>query len=277
MTTAAIQGVRGAFSHVAALRALGADTAIHECRTFEDLFEAVGAGLASHGVVPVENSLAGSVQRTMDLLLAHPLHVVAEARVRVRLCVVVRPDTERAAVRRIGSHPVALPQCHGFFRRHEGAEPVAAFDTAGSVRDLMAGRADYDAAIGSELAASLYGGRILERDIEDDPHNYTRFLIVAAEPIDPPERGAKTSVVFRLRHRPGSLHDALGVLRAHGVDLTRLESRPIPGEPWEYRFHADLRGPAPRDQRAAVEALDAVATEVRVLGQYAEEVEAGEG
>jgi prephenate dehydratase len=112
---------------------------------------------------------------------------------------------------------------------------------------------------------------VLEREMEDDPHNFTRFLLVARTPAVAPAEGAKTSLVFRLWHRPGSLHDALGVLRAHDADLTRLESRPIPGEPWEYRFYADLRGPSAERQRAAAEALKAVATEVRVLGQYREE------
>jgi prephenate dehydratase len=112
---------------------------------------------------------------------------------------------------------------------------------------------------------------VLEREMEDDPHNFTRFLLVARTPAVAPAEGAKTSLVFRLWHRPGSLHDALGVLRAYDADLTRLESRPIPGEPWEYRFYADLRGPSAERQRASAEALKAVATEVRVLGQYREE------
>ena len=271
MSSAAIQGVRGAFSHAAAIRALGSDVDVVECRTFEELFAAVEAGHAQHGVVPVENSLVGSVQRNMDLLLEHALPVVAEARLRVRLCLAARPGVVLEEVSRAASHPVALEQCHDFFARCPTIEAVPVFDTAGSIRGLMAGKADYDAAIGSELAASLYGAAILERDLEDDRHNYTRFLVIAPEPTLPPLEGAKTSLVFQVRHEPGSLHTALGVFKRHGVDLTRLESRPIPGRPWEYRFYADLRGPSPADQLAAVEALDVVADEVHVLGQYREE------
>lgn len=271
MSRAAIQGVRGAFSHAAAIASLGDAVEVLECETFDALFDAVLRGRAEHGVVPVENSLAGSVQRSMDLLLRHPLHVVAEARVRVRLCLAVRPGARLEDVTRVGSHPVALEQCHRFFERHPRLRPLAAFDTAGSIRDLMRGDSAHDAAIGSELAAGLYGAELLERGLEDDPHNYTRFLVVATEPRAIPERRAKTSIVFQVRHKPGSLHAALGVLRRHGVDLTRLESRPIPGRPWEYRFYADLRGPPAPVQLRAIEELGAVVEEVRVLGSYAEE------
>ena len=268
--TAAIQGVRGAFSHAAAISALGDGVQVVECHSFEELFEAVEGGRAEHGVVPVENTLAGSVQRNMDLLLTHELFAVAEARVRVRLCLAAPPGMRLADVRRAASHPVALQQCHGFFGRNPGVEAVTAFDTAGSVKDLMAGRAEYDAAIGSELAAELYGAVVLERDLEDDARNFTRFLIVAREPREAPSTGAKTSIAFSVAHRPGSLHEALGVIAGHGVDLTRIESRPIPGRPWEYRFYADLRAPTTGAQSSAVEALRQVTSEVRVLGQYAE-------
>jgi prephenate dehydratase len=270
VTVGAIQGVRGAFSHAAAIEALGDDVDIVECRAFEDLFRTVAEGRATHGIVPVENSLAGSVPRNMDLLLQHTLHVVAEARVRVRLSLAAQPGTQLEDVARVASHPVALEQCRGFFERHPEFEAVAAFDTAGSIKELMEGRADYDAAIGSALAVSLYGASALAHDLEDDRQNYTRFLVVARQPVTVPKDGTKTSLVFQVRHVPGSLHTALGVLRTHGADLTRLESRPIPGRPWEYRFYADLRGPTPQEQLDAISALGGVATEVRVLGQYPE-------
>lgn len=274
MNRTAIQGVRGAFSHTAAMRAMGGDVEVVECRTFEDLFAAVDSGGAQRGVVPVENSLAGSIPRNMDLLLEHELHVVAEVRVRIRLCLATRPGCRLREVSSAASHPVALEQCRGFFARNPTVESVPAFDTAGCIKDLMSGDASYDAAIGSELAASLYGAEILERDLEDDCENYTRFLVVARVPTTPPESGAKTSLVFRVRHEPGSLYTALGLLAQHGVDLTRLESRPIPGRPWEYRFYADLRGATPGDQSAAIEALGVVADEIHVFGQYREEPQA---
>ena len=273
MTRIAIQGASGSFSHAAAIKALGSDVEIMECRTSEALLDAVSDGIALYGVVPVENTLAGSVQRNMDLLFQPEIHIVAEARIRIRMCLAVRPGYSMSQVRRVASHPVALQQCQGFFSRNPLVEAVTAFDTAGSVRDLMAGDADYDAAIGSELAASLYGADVLEQNLEDHEQNFTRFLTIARNPIALPEQGVKTSIAFTVQHRPGALHEALLAIAAHDVDLTRIESRPIAGQPWKYRLYADLRALSTTDQSAAVEALEAVTSEVRLLGQYLEEPE----
>jgi len=270
VTLVAIQGERGAFSHAAARRVVQGEPEILPCRTFEELFTAVETGAAELGVVPVENTLAGSVQRNLDLLVHHALYAVAETRVRIGLCLVAPPGTRMEGIRRVASHPVALQQCHGFFRAHPGVTSVVAYDTAGSVRDLMERRGDYDAAIGSALAAELYGGEVIREHIEDDAGNFTRFLVVARAPVAVGEQ-AKTSIAFTVPHRPGSLHEALGWFARRGVDLTRLESRPIPGTPWEYRFYADLRGVPLAEQMACVEALRAAGSEVRVLGSYAEE------
>ncbi len=228
MSTVAIQGERGAFSHAAALRVAHSEPEILPCRTFEDLFGAVASGSADLGMVPVENTLAGSVQRNLDLLVQHALHAVAETRVRIGLCLVVPPDREIGDVRSAASHPVALQQCHRFFRERPEIRPVVAYDTAGSVRDLLGGDVDYDAAIGSALAAELYGGRVLLDGIEDDPRNYTRFLAVAAEPAAPSQTGAKTSIAFTVRHRPGSLFCALGCFarRGRGPDAPGVPSDP---------------------------------------------------
>lgn len=282
MSSAAIQGMHGAFSHAAALQALGDDVAIVECRTFEDLFRSVVEGAADYGIVPVENTLAGSVQRTMDLLVQNPLQVVGETRVRVRLCLAAPPGRTLGEVRRVGSHPVALEQCLSFFESNPRIRPVTAFDTAGSVRDLIAGDAAYDAAIASELAASLYGASVLQREIEDHAGNFTRFLVVGREVAASggkgdvpgaaaPERGTmKTSLAFTLPHQPGSLHRALGCFAGHDVDLARIESRPIPGRPWEYRFYVDLRGSDEAAEGAALAALRDEVVELRVLGRYPE-------
>src|SRR5204863_320436 len=215
--TVAIQGEAGSFSHAAALQALGPAIRLVPCPSFEDLFRAVERGDAARGTVPIENSLAGSVHENYDLLGAHALHVVGETQVRVRHCLIARPGTERAAIRRVASHPVALAQCRRFFTEHPEVMPVPAYDTAGSVRDLMAGRpaADArlaaDAAIASSLAAQLYGATVLQEGLEDHAENYTRFLVVARDPA-PPELARKTSLVFTLPNVPGSLHRALGVL-----------------------------------------------------------------
>lgn len=267
----AIQGVRGAFSHEAAHRLLGDGVAVVECRTFEDVFEAVASGAADAAALPVENTLAGAVQPAMDLLVRHDLHAVAEVRVPVRLCLIAPSGRDLRDVRSAASHPVALQQCRRFFREHPHIEPVVAFDTAGAVRDLAAGEVGYDAAVGSALAAEIWGARVLRTSLEDDPHNYTRFLLLRSEPCASPGSRAKTSLAWTLSHRPGSLHEALGVFAARGVDLTRLESRPIPGRPWEYRFFADLGGAPLEVQDEAVEALGAMAAELRVLGRYPEE------
>ncbi|HEX9611237.1 MAG TPA: prephenate dehydratase, partial [Gemmatimonadales bacterium] len=241
MSAVAIQGEAGSFSHAAAREALGADLRLVPCPTFEDLFRTVEAGQARHGVVPIENSLAGSVYEAYDALGAHALHVVGETQVRVRHCLVVRPGTTLADVRRVASHPVALAQCRRFFADHPAVAPVPAYDTAGSVRDLMAGRLAAEGAIGSSLAAELYGGAVLLEGLEDHPENYTRFLIVAREPA-PADRVSKTSLVFTLPDVPGSLHKALGAFAERRVNLSKIESRPLPGRPWEYAFYLDVVG-----------------------------------
>lgn len=267
MIAVAIQGEAGSFSHAAALGALGSDLQLIPCANFEDLFRAVGSGEAARGVVPIENSLAGSVHENYDLLGRYALHVVGETQVRVRHCLIARPGTALDAVRRVASHPVALAQCRTFFAAHPEVVPVAAYDTAGSVRDLMAGRLAADAAIASGLAAELYGAVVLKEGLEDHAENYTRFLVIAREP-GPPERARKTSLVFTLPNVPGSLHRALGAFAARGLDLTKIESRPIPGRPWEYAFYLDVLGDPRGAVAAALAELRAFARELRVLGTY---------
>jgi prephenate dehydratase len=268
--TVAIQGEPGAFSHTAAEQLYGPKLELVPTRTFEELFEAVVAGRAQRALVPVENTLAGSVQGNLDRIVRHGLHVVAETRVRIRLSLVAPPGATLPGIRTAASHPVALQQCQAFFRQHPGIEPVAVYDTAGSIRDLMSGTAEYEAAIGSDLAAQIYGAEILKAEIEDNPENYTRFFAVSQEA----EAGAgpmpKTSLAFVVAHVPGSLYEALGVFARKGVDLTKLESRPIPGRPWEYRFYADVRGDAEGSLAGCLQELRAFAAEVHVLGSYPE-------
>ncbi len=266
----AIQGEAGAFSHEAAEKLYGPELELVPTRTFDDLFAAVFTGRAQRGVVPVENTLAGSVQGNLDRVIQNSLHVVAETRVRIKLCLLVPPGKGLEDVRTAASHPVALQQCTGFFRAHAGIEPVAVYDTAGSVRDLMSGEGDYDAAIGSDLAASLYGARVLFPEIEDDPRNHTRFFAISKEPEEEPGIQSKTSLAFVVAHEPGSLHRALGAFADVGVDLTKLESRPIPGRPWEYRFFADVRGDPKGAVGDCLGSLRSMGAEVRVLGFYEE-------
>jgi prephenate dehydratase len=263
----AIQGEAGSFSHAAALEALGEGLRLVPCPTFEELFRAVEAGQASRGVVPIENSLAGSVYEAYDALGAHALHVVGETQIRVRHCLVVRPGTTLAAVHRVASHPVALAQCRHFFADHSGLAPIPAYDTAGSVRNLMTDHPVAEGAIGSALAAQLYGAEVLLEQLEDHPENYTRFLIVAREPA-PAGEASKTSLVLTLPDVPGSLHKALGVFAGRQVNLSKIESRPIPGRPWEYVFYLDVMGDSRSGVADALAELKASAKDLRVLGAY---------
>lgn len=267
----AIQGEAGSFSHAAAVETYGPGIRLVPCATFVDLFRSVETGQAGRGVVPIENTLAGSVHENYDLLSAHALHVVAEAELRIRHCLIAAPQISRRDVRRVASHPVALAQCRRFFMRHPELVAVPAYDTAGSVRDLMAGKVHAEAAIASRLAASLYGATVLEEGLEDNAENYTRFLMVTREPpARAPGQVTKTSLMFTLGSGPGTLHRALGVFAERGLNLTKIESRPLPGRPWEYLFYADVVDTAPAASRIdeGIEALRAVAYGVRVLGTY---------
>jgi prephenate dehydratase len=263
-----IQGERGSFSHQAALQAMGLDIDVLPRPAFEDLFTAVMDGQADRALVPIENSLAGSIHENYDRLRARPLHIVAETQLRIRHCLIGRPGSSLASIRRVASHPVALAQCRDFFAKHPNIEPVAAYDTAGSVMDLL--RSDGPAtqgAIASKLAAELYGGKVLQEGLEDDPQNYTRFLLLSREPLSG-GRPDKTSLVFTLRSEPGSLHRALGVFASRAVDLVKIESRPLRGRPWEYAFYLDVLGDPSGKVGEALRELEAMAGEFRILGSY---------
>lgn len=263
--TASIQGELGSFSHSAALKALGEETQVWQCRTFRDAFDAVARGDAEYAVLPIENSLVGSIHENYDLLAEYALPIVAETEVRVSLSLLARPGARLQAIRRVHSHPVALGQCRRFLASLAEVEPVAAYDTAGSVWEVMERGSVTDGAIGSPLAAKLYGASVLAEAIEDDPRNFTRFLVVARTPAIP--RGAvKTSLLVTLRHEPGALWRALEPVARHGLNLTKIESRPLRGRPWEYVFYLDVVGP--ENASAAVSDLAGTAAAVRVLGCY---------
>src|SRR5436309_7904427 len=264
----AIQGEAGSFSHVAALETHGTVIRLVPCATFVDLFRAVEGGEATRGIVPIENTLAGSVHENYDLLSAHALHVVAETELRIRHCLIARPRTTLPQIRRVASHPVALAQCRHFFLTHPDVVAVPAYDTAGSVRDVMSGKVDADAAIASKLAAELYGADVLAEGLEDHAENYTRFLVIARDPA-PREQAEsnKTSVMVSLGNTPGSLYRALGVFAAHGLNLTKIESRPLPGRPLEYLFYLDVVDPG-LGIGAAIGELRADTFGIRVLGTY---------
>jgi prephenate dehydratase len=278
--TFAFQGERGAFSEDAGHRFFGAASTALPRRNFDELFGVVESGEAAAAVVPIENTLAGAINKNYDLLLEHHLVIVGEVVLRVVHNVIGVPGASLSDIRRIYSHPVALAQCERFLRDNPTIEAVAAYDTAGSVKMVMeAGRHD-EAAIAGATAATTYSAEILVPSVESNPQNFTRFLIVAradrAAPIQAAATSAargssdtKTSLVLSLGHRPGGLHHALAAFAEEGINLTKIESRPIPGKPFEYWFYLDFLGAptqAPVDR--ALARLKGVAESVRVLGTY---------
>jgi prephenate dehydratase len=267
--TVAIQGEKGAFSHQAAIAALGPGIEVLSRATFDDLFDSVVEEKADRALVPIENSLHGSIHENYDRLKSRPLHIVGETQLRIRQCLIARPGSSVGMIRRVASHPVALAQCRRFFAERPQVEAVTAYDTAGAVQDLMKGGLATQGAIASRLAAELYGAQVLLDGIEDDPENYTRFLLLARE-AGPIEAASKTSIVFVLDNRPGALYRALGVFASRNVNLCKLESRPLRGHPWEYSFYLDVLGDPRGVAGQAIEELGRSGRELRILGSYPE-------
>ena len=271
----AYQGEPGAFSQTAAWRLLGEDASTIPFRSFEEMFHAVASGEADCCVAPIENSLAGSIHRNYDLLLASGLTILGETNLRIVHNLIGPPGTKLEDVRRVYSHPVALAQCGRFLRQHSEMEAVPAHDTAGSVRVVMDRHFTDEAAIASEASAAIYGGVILATNVEDDPQNYTRFFLLAPQqstirplPARPDQRW-KTSLLIEIANTPGSLYRALGILALAGIDLSKIESRPIPGRPREYAFYLDIIGNVADAPIAnAIAQLRADADSVMALGSY---------
>jgi len=272
----AIQGELGSNSHMATLAMLGNhnDVEIIACTVSAQVLEKVVSGEVDGAVLPIENSLHGSVAEHYDLLLELPVRIERESLLRIRHNVIAMPGVKLAAVRRVMSHPVALSQCRRFLAEHPEFEVVPFYDTAGSVKHLMSSRLPDVAGIAPELAAVEYGGEVLVAGVEDHAENYTRFHLVRrvgeAELVD--EVGAATankmSVAFAIEHRPGTLVAALERLARAGVDLTKIESRPVPGSPWEYVFYVDVRFDQITKAEAALAALKVHCRMVKVLGRY---------
>jgi prephenate dehydratase len=272
---AAFQGERGAFSEEAARRILGRDVEVLARRSFDEMFQAVMSGEADCALAPIENTLAGSVIRNTDLLLEYDLTIVGEVVLRVVHNLIAPPGVNLADVKRVYSHPVALAQCERFFAAHPQFEVVPAYDTAGSVKMIMESGKRDEAAIAGKSAAEVYGARILEAGIESNTQNFTRFFVLVrpdrAASVVPltggPER--KTSIVFRIGNRPGALYRSLAAFADQKIDLTKIESRPIEGRPWEYSFHVDFIGDraSPPVQQALAH-LAAHAENLRIFGSY---------
>jgi prephenate dehydratase len=263
----AFQGEPGAYSEAAAIR-FSDHADLLPCESFDDVFTAVATGKATHGILPVENSIGGSIHRNFDLLVEHDLSIVGEVEIAVEHCLLVNPGTTREAIRRVYSHPQGLAQCEMFLRAMQGVEIVATYDTAGSAKLVRDGQFPDAAAIASRRAGEVFGLEVLESGIQDYAMNITRFAVIARQP-DPSVLGEKTSIVFALPNEPGSLYRALGVFAERQIDLTKLESRPIRGRAWEYMFYADLAlGRHELKCARALVHLAEFAKWIRTLGSY---------
>ncbi len=272
----AFQGERGAFSEEAARKLAGAKIAGLPCTRFEDVFKALKEGRASGAAVPIENTLAGSVHENYDHLLSFDFPIVAETSVRIVHHLMAPNGVPFPKIRRVFSHPVALNQCLDFFSKNPQLERIPFYDTAGSAKMITEEKLTDAAAVASEVASEIYGARILRRSIESDRQNFTRFFLLRTpayakrHPVRTNGKTQwKTSLVFTTRNIPGALFRALSALALRDLNLTKIESRPLRGKPWEYLFYVDFLGRA--SEPAAVNALNhlrEIADFLRVLGCY---------
>lgn len=269
----AIQGELGAFSQQAVEQLLGNRAEVVPFARFEEAFKALRGRRVDAAVIPIENTLAGSVHENYDHLLHFKVHIAAETNVRIVHNLIAAPGVRLKDIRKVYSHPVALNQCLRFFSRNPKLERVPYYDTAGSVKMVMSENLRDSAAIASSVAASIYGATILRRSIEDDRRNFTRFFLLYPDQQDLRRRGAqnrwKTSVVFTTRNVPGALFRAISAFALRDLNLTKIESRPLHGKPWEYLFYLDFLGRADEDcVRKALGHLAEIADFLRVLGSY---------
>jgi prephenate dehydratase len=264
----AYQGEPGAFSEAAARR-VEPGAQLVPCRSFDEVFDAVQAGTSAYGVLPIENSIGGSIHRNYDLLLERTLPIVGEVELPVVHHLLALPGATLEGLRRVYSHPQGLAQCERFLRTLANVEIIATYDTAGSAKMVADAGLKDAGAIASARAGEIFGLTSLAASVQDFDDNITRFLVVGGTPL--PNRVAdKTSIVFSLPNEPGSLFKALAVFALRGISLTKLESRPIPGRPWEYLFYVDLA--AARDEVHCTRALAHLAEfapMLRTLGTYA--------
>ncbi len=263
----AYQGETGAFSEEAAFQFFGPAIRTVPCESFDDVFHAVERNEVKYGIVPIDNSLEGSISRVYDLLLDSPLKVSGETDLRVAQNLIANPGTELGNIRRVYSHPQALGQSQTFLK-HLGVELIPTYDTAGSVKMIKEKGITDGAAVAGFRAAQFYGMKILASEIEDNANNFTRFFVLSRE--DAPHSGNdKTSIVFSVKHRPGSLSEALKEFAMRDINLSKIESRPTRKLAWEYNFYLDFDGHREdKNCREALKALDEKSIFVKVLGSY---------
>ncbi len=263
----AFQGEKGAYSEEAAFGYFGSSVHVKPCESVDDVFEAVEKHQAEFGIVPIENSLEGSINRTYDMLLDSNLSVCGETRLRVVHCLIASPGVKLEDVKRVYSHPQALGQCQAFLR-HLKSESISTYDTAGSVVMIKEKGLTDGAAIASARAAEIYDMQILASGIEDNPNNFTRFFILGKQDV-PPTGDDKTSIAFSVKHEPGSLYKFLRIISSNGINLTKIESRPTKQKPWEYNFYLDFEGHREDSKvRQVLDALEKTSLFLKILGSY---------
>jgi chorismate mutase / prephenate dehydratase len=261
------QGETGAYSEMAVFKFFGNKVQPVPCKDFREVFESVKTSEVQNGVVPIENSIEGSVNQNYDLFMTYDLKVCGEVAIKLAHVLIANPQTKFEEIETVYSHPQALGQCRGYLEKHKW-EIIPAYDTAGSVKIIKEKQLYTAAAIASEKAADLYGMKIVARDIADNPYNYTRFLVLSHEDATP-TGDDKTSIIFSAKHAPGTLYHALGEFASRNINLTRIESRPTKTTAWQYNFYLDFEGH--RTEKRCAEALDALqkyATFVKILGSY---------
>jgi prephenate dehydratase len=264
----AIQGEIGSFSHQAALQ-MEARATIIPCSFSAEVFERVTSGDVEAAVIPIENSLAGSVLEHFDLLFQSDVHIERESLLRIRHNLIALPGAPLSGIRRASSHPVALAQCRRFFAQHPEIVPVPFYDTAGSVKHVLKEGDPAAAAIAGEHAAAAYGGEILAGGIEDNAANYTRFFLIRRGPGTTSATDAdKISLAFTVENRPGTLVSALQVFSGHNTNLCKIESRPVQGKPWQYVFYVDYQVGTRTDADTTLQELERNCLLVKELGRY---------
>lgn len=264
----AFQGEPGAYSEAAIYEVYGSSVEVIPCESFENVFEAVNSGTADFGMVPIENSLAGSIHQNYDLLLENNLSIIGEHYLRIKHCLITNQGVNIEDVKKIISHPQGLAQCRNFIKSLKDVKTEPVFDTAGSVKIIKELNSLIVAAIASRQAAEKYNMKVLLEGIEDNPENFTRFLIISKQ-AKVPSGDSKTSIVFTLKNEPGALFKAMSVFALRDLDLTKIESRPLVGKLWEYLFYIDFAGSISDEKvRHALENLQEYAQSYRLLGSY---------
>jgi prephenate dehydratase len=271
VVSAGFQGEPGAFSQSAARKFLGEAVETRPYSSFRDVFEALKAGAITHAVIPIENTLHGSVLENYDHILEYGFPIFGETSIRIAHQLIAMPGVRLRDVKRVYSHPVALNQCRLFFQANPTLEAVPFYDTAGSVKMLSEEVPKDAAAIASAGAAQIYSGRILKRNIEDNRENFTRFFLLTKQKstLVPPSPTAKVSVTFSAANTPGSLFRAMACLALRDLNLIKIESRPLIGQPWQYRFYVDFLG-SMQDATVqnAIANLSEMTQSCQVLGNY---------